>query len=156
MDAFSLIKTLHILGAAVLFGTGAGIAFFMLRSRFSADPRVRHAVARDVVLADFIFTAPAVVLQPVTGVALIRMAGHDPMEFWLVVSYGLFVLTGLCWLPVVWIQVRLRVMSVEAIQAGGRTPAGYRRLFNFWVMLGFPAFFSVIAIFWLMVGKPVW
>ncbi len=156
MDAYSLIKTVHILGAAVLFGTGAGIAFFMLRGWLSKDTRVHAEVASGVVLADFAFTLPAVILQPLTGYLLIAGAGFDPLELWLVVSYGLYVLTGVCWLPVVWIQMRMKQMAVDAVLSGEALPGRYNRLFAVWCALGVPAFASVVAIFWLMVAKPQW
>lgn len=156
MDAFALVKTLHILSAIILFGTGLGTAFFMYRSRYSARLNVKLDIAQTVVLADCWFTAPAVVLQPVTGIALVVMANHDPFELWLVATYGLYVLAGLCWLPVVWIQIQLRKMLQSSIKSGDALPCRYHNLFRVWFWLGWPAFLGLIVVTYLMVGKPTW
>lgn len=156
MDPYSLIKTVHILSATVLFGTGAGTAFFMFRSRYTPDLRSKYNTARTTVLADYIFTAPAVVLQPVSGAILIAMADFDAMELWLAVSYGLFVLAGLCWLPVVWIQIRLKRLLLASLETGAELPGEYYRLFRIWIVLGWPAFTALVVVFYLMVAKPTW
>lgn len=155
MDLYTAIKTLHILTSTILFGTGIGIAFFMFCSRFARDAGGRYFAARFTVLADCIFTAPAVVLQPLTGLWLVFEAGYDPMALWLKWTYALYLLAGACWLPVVWIQVQLRRMAGEAATSGGALPDRYHRLFRAWFCLGWPAFLSLIAIFTLMVAKPV-
>src|SRR5271156_2085638 len=98
---YPLIKWLHIVSSTVLFGTGAGIAFFFVRAQRTGNSKLIAAVGRDVVLADFAFTATAVIVQPVTGVALALMAGYRLSTPWLVVSMVLYGLIGCCWLPVV-------------------------------------------------------
>lgn len=154
IDAYLLLKMVHILSAAVLFGTGAGIAFFMVRARRTRDPSVAAAVGRMVVLADFLFTATAVVVQPVSGLALIRLQGYRLDEPWLLASYALFLLVGACWLPVVWIQQRLTRLAAGAASAGQPLPADYDRLYRIWFVLGWPAFGGVIAIYALMLSRP--
>ncbi len=155
MEIYWALKLAHILGAAVLFGTGLGIAFFM----FLADRRGNVAgiatTARTVVVADFLFTAPAVVLQPITGFALAHVQGLNPFsEQWLVVSLVLYVLVGLCWLPVVALQIRMRDVAIAAADEGVELPADYHRQMRRWFILGWPAFLGVIAIFWLMIVRP--
>lgn len=150
---FSL-KYVHLIGAAVLLGTGAGIAFFMLRAHLSRDIAVIAGVARIVVAADFVFTATAVVLQPVTGALLASFLGYPLLQGWIGVSLLLYVLTGVCWLPVVYIQIRMRDLAVTALASGTPLPAAYHRLFWTWFALGFPAFGAVLGIFWLMMAKP--
>lgn len=152
---FLIVKMVHILSGAVLFGTGAGIAFFMLRAHASRDAATVAAVARIVVLADFVFTATAVVVQPVSGLILISLQGYSLTEPWLVAAYGLYVLTGLCWLPVVAIQLRLKRLAETAAQNGTELPADYHRLYRLWFLLGWPAFAAVLGIYWLMVAKPM-
>jgi len=152
--AYLVLKYLHVVGATVLLGTGAGIAFFMLRAHQSGDARTITAVARIVVLADFLFTATAVVAQPITGVLLAREAGYSLNEGWIVASVALYVLTGLFWLPVVWMQMRMRALAEEAAKTDGVLPAAYHRLFRAWFISGFPAFAAVLAIFWLMIARP--
>src|ERR1700678_4157776 len=120
---YPAIKWLHVISSTVLFGTGAGIAFFFLRAQRSGDPRIIAAVGRDVVLADMVFTATAVVLQPVTGIALALMAGFSLSSPWLVWSMVLYVLVGCCWLPVVWLQTRMRDLSIVAAANGSALPA---------------------------------
>jgi uncharacterized membrane protein len=151
---YELIKLIHILSGAVLFGTGAGIAFFMLRADATRDARTVAAVARIVVLADFVFTATAVVVQPVSGLMLILIQGYSLTEPWLMAAYGLYILTGVCWLPVVAIQVRLKALAEQAAMADGALPVAYDRLYRWWFVLGWPAFAAVLGIYWLMVAKP--
>lgn len=149
-----ILRLAHVLGATILFGTGAGIAFFMVMARRSRNPEIIAHVAGIVVIADTVFTATAVVLQPITGYGLARMLGWPMTEGWLVLSLVLYVVTGLFWLPVVWIQIRLRDMARRAARDGTPLPAAFDRLYAIWFFCGFPAFFSVVAIFWLMLNKP--
>ena len=153
-DFYSWLKLVHILSATVLFGTGLGTAFQMWMAERTGDVRAIAVVARNVVIADYLFTTPAVVIQPVTGIALIWIAGYEPFSSWLVAVYLLYVLTGACWTPVVKIQVRLRDMARECVRSGQPLPPDYRRLMRRWTALGIPAFSAVIVIFWLMVTKP--
>ena len=153
-DLILALKLVHVLGAAVLFGTGLGIAFFMLMAHRTHDPAAIAATARVVVIADAIFTASAVVVQPVTGVALAWMLGYSPLDSWLIVAIALYVLVGLCWLPVVWIQIQLRDIAAYAAARGAALPAGYFSLYRVWFALGWPAFLGVIAIFAVMIWKP--
>ena len=151
---FFILKMIHILSGAVLFGTGAGIAFFMLRAHRTNDPATVAAVGRIVVLADFVFTATAVVVQPATGVVMILMQGWPPFAPWLVGAYVLYALIGVCWLPVVWMQLRMTRLAEAAVEAGTALPAAYHRLFRWWFALGWPAFAGVLAVYWLMIAKP--
>lgn len=153
-DIADLLRWLHVIGAALLLGTGAGIAFFMLMANRTGDARLIAHVAGTVVVADFLFTATAVVLQPVTGVWLALRLGWPLSEGWIVVSLVLYVLTGLFWLPVVWIQLRLRDLAAAAAEAGAPLPARYHRLYGIWLACGFPAFFAVLGILWLMLTRP--
>lgn len=154
MDLYALLKIAHVVGATVLLGTGAGIAFFMLMAHRTRDPALIAHTARIVVLADTLFTASAVILQPITGAALAHLAGYPLLSGWIGLSLVLYVVTGLCWLPVVWIQIRLRDLALQAAATGEPLPERYFRLFKLWFVLGFPAFAAVLGIVWLMVVKP--
>jgi uncharacterized membrane protein len=148
------VKYLHLIGAAVLLGTGVGIAFFQLMAHRGGNVDAIVAVARIVVIADFLFTATAVVLQPVTGVALATLDGYPLGEGWIVVSIALYLLAGVFWLPVVWMQIRMRDLAAVAARAAQPLPRQYHRLFRIWFAFGFPAFAAVLAIFWLMMTRP--
>lgn len=152
--AYLVLKYLHLIGAAVLLGTGAGIAFFMLMAHRTGDAAVIAGVARIVVAADFLFTATAVIAQPATGVALAHAAGYPLGESWIVLSALLYVLIGVLWLPVVRMQIEMRRLAAEATDAGTPLPVRYHRLFTVWFAFGFPAFAAVLAIFALMVARP--
>jgi len=151
---YFLLKYLHLIGAAVLLGTGAGIAFFMLMAHLRGNPAVIAGVARIVVIADFLFTATAVVLQPITGVLLAWQAGYSLTDGWIVLSIALYIFVGLFWLPVVWMQMKMRELAEAAVAAGQPLPQRYHRLFWTWFAFGFPAFGAVMAIFWLMMTRP--
>jgi uncharacterized membrane protein len=154
VSLYLALKTLHVLGATVLFGTGAGIAFFMLMAHRTADAKLIAHTAGVVVIADLVFTATAVVLQPISGAALAMIAGYPMFGGWVGASLALYVLAGVCWLPVVWIQLRLRNLAREAAASGTPLPPAYHRLWRVWFALGFPAFAAVAAIIWLMTAKP--
>jgi uncharacterized membrane protein len=149
-----LLLLAHVIGATVLFGTGAGIAFFMVMVNRTRDPKLIAHVAGTVVIADTIFTATAAIFQPVTGYALAKLIGWPLEEGWIALSLVLYVFTGLFWLPVVWIQIRLRDLARRAADTGAALPPAYDRLYRIWFACGFPAFFAVAAILWLMLTKP--
>ncbi len=154
MTTYFTLKFLHLIGAAVLFGTGAGIAFFMVMAHWSAVPALIAGVARIVVIADYVFTATAVVVQPITGVLLVREVGHTFADAWVAGSVVLYLLAGAFWLPVVFMQKRMRDLARAAVAAGKPLPHAYHVLFRRWFAFGFPAFAAVLAIFWLMIAKP--
>jgi uncharacterized membrane protein len=145
---------LHILSASVIFGTGVGIAFFMVRARRTGDAATVAAVSKMVVTANLVFTAIAFVVQPITGIGILVVNRWDPYQPWLLIAYGLYILTLLCWAPALWLQVRMRDLAIEAAKAGQTLPDAYDRLYRRWLILGWPAFAIVIAIFGLMVAQP--
>lgn len=149
MEVYLAIKLLHILSATLLFGTGIGTAFFMFSAYRSGDLHAWSRTAEAVVRADWYFTTPAVAVQLLTGLWLTARLGIPFDSVWFVTVIGLFVLVGACWLPVVWIQIRLR----NLLHAGAGFD-GCRPLMRVWFALGVPAFLSVIVILGLMVYKP--
>lgn len=154
MTLYFILKFLHVIGATVLLGTGAGIAFFMLVAHLGGNVPAIAAVARIVVLADFVFTATAVVVQPITGVWLAYEVGYSLKDGWIVLSIALYIVTGVFWLPVVWMQMQMRNLASGALKAGAALPPRYHRLFWTWFAFGFPAFASVLGILWLMIARP--
>jgi uncharacterized membrane protein len=153
---YFFVKTLHVLSATVLFGTGAGIAFFMLKGHQSNVPAARRFAAAATVRADFLFTLPAVIVQPLSGAPLVWKGGFDWRDRWLVVTYALYLVAGACWLPVVAIQMRMKAMLDAAAVTGNLDDAMLARLFVWWFALGWPAFGGLIVVFYLMVAKPSW
>jgi uncharacterized membrane protein len=154
MTYAAVLLWLHVIGATVLLGTGAGIAFFMLMAHRTNDARIIAHVAGTVVIADLIFTASAVVLQPFTGALLALEIGWPMSSGWILASLVLYVVTGLFWLPVVVIQLRMRDLARLAAKENSPLPADYYRLFRIWFVCGFPAFAAVLGILWLMLTKP--
>jgi uncharacterized membrane protein len=153
--SYLLLKYIHILSSTLLLGTGLGTAFHGFLAFRTKDPRVVAAVGRSVVLADWLFTAPAVVVQPLTGVAMALQASVPLTSGWLALSIAFYVLIGMCWLPVVWLQIQLRRMAEDCFKSGGKPlPPLYFRYLRLWFILGWPAFMAVLAIFYLMVFKP--
>jgi len=148
MSLYLWIKLAHILGATVLFGTGLGTAFFMLKAYLSQDDQAMKITTRIVVMADWIFTAPAVVIQLATGLWLTSKMNIAFDSFWFVAVISLYAFVGLCWVPVVWIQIRIRNKIAD-----GSNRDDYKNLMRAWVALGVPAFSAVIVIFYLMVSK---
>jgi uncharacterized membrane protein len=151
---YFVLKFLHLIGATVLLGTGAGIAFFMLLGHLSGNAVLIAGIARIVVIADFLFTATAVVLQPITGLLLAHEVGYSLRDAWIAGSIILYLLTGAFWLPVVRMQIRLRDLAIEAARSGTPLAAAYHRLFWWWFAFGIPALSAVVAIYWLMIVRP--
>lgn len=155
MDWVLLLRWAHVIGACVLLGTGAGIAFFMLMAHRTKEPALIAHTARIVVIADWLFTASAVLIQPISGALLAHAIGWPLSEGWIVLSLALYIITGGFWLPVLWMQHHLRDLAAEAARTGSPLPDAYHRTFRLWFACGFPAFFAVLAIIWLMLARPL-
>jgi uncharacterized membrane protein len=151
---YLVLKWLHILSSMLLFGTGVGSAFYMLFSSLSRNVHAIALIARLVVIADWCFTAPAVIFQPISGIYLARLVGYPLYEGWLLQSMVLYALAIACWLPVVLIQVRMRDAAVAALASGAALPNGYWRYLALWSLLGTVAFLALMAVIYLMVIKP--
>jgi len=151
---YLLMKWLHILSSTLLFGTGLGSAFYMYFTSRTRDPRVIAVVVRQVVIADWVFTTPTVILQPLTGFYLVHLAGFPLATPWILWSVGLYLLAGAAWLPVVWMQIGMRNMAATAAASGADLSPEYWRLLRVWVGLGIVAFAALVAVFYLMVAKP--
>ncbi|HEY8607549.1 MAG TPA: DUF2269 domain-containing protein [Noviherbaspirillum sp.] len=154
MSAYLLLKTLHILSSVVLVGTGFGSAFYLFCANRSRSVAAQAVVVRYVVLADWMFTTPAGFIQPITGFALMAMAGFSWNTPWILWSLLLYVLAGACWLPVLWLQLQMRKLAEQAVRTGAALPAAYWRYAKWWEALGYPAFAAMVVIYFLMVTKP--
>lgn len=152
---YLMVKWLHILSSTVLFGTGIGSAFYLLCASVSRDLRAITFTSRYVVLADWLFTTPTVILQPLTGFYLLHLSHIPVTTAWVLWSVALYMMAIICWLPVVWLQIQMRNLSHHAIAENTVIPDKYWRYFRLWMGLGFPALFAFVAIFYLMVAKPV-
>jgi uncharacterized membrane protein len=151
---YLVVKWLHVLSSTILFGTGIGSAYYMLVATLSRDPRSAYLVVRHVVIADWIFTTPAIVFQPLSGYYLAHLAQIPFASRWIEWSLILYLVATACWLPVVWLQLRMRDLAREAAQQGVALAPLYWRYFRIWVVLGVPALFALVAAFYLMVAKP--
>jgi len=149
-----LVKIVHVLSAIVLLGVGLGTAFHMWLAHLTGDARVIAAAGRSTVVADFVFTTPAVIVQPLSGAALIWLEGFDPWDSWLVVAYVLYAVAGACWIPVVRLQMQARDLAARAAAAGTPLPAEYHGCMRLWFGLGWPAFAAVVLLVAVMVAKP--
>jgi uncharacterized membrane protein len=154
VNAYLGLKVIHIVSSTVLFGTGLGTAFFKWAVDRSNNVPAIRVVSEKVVLADWIFTTPAIVVQAVTGIALARLLGYPLSHGWVLYALILYCLAGICWLPVVGLQIQMRDLVRAAERSGAPLSDRYRTLARLWFWLGVPAFASVIAVFWLMVNRP--
>lgn len=154
MNTYLLLKTLHILSSVLLVGTGFGSAFYLFFINRSKNVNAIAEVSRLVVIADWCFTTPAVIIQPISGIALAMMAGSTLDTPWILLSLLLYILAGACWLPVVWLQIKMRNMAVSAATIQQALPSLYWRYARYWEYLGYPAFLAMLGVFYLMVNKP--
>lgn len=148
------LKTIHILSAILVLGTGLGIAFFMWTAHRTADARIIAAVGRNVVIADAIFTAPGVLGLLVTGLLMSDNLGLSFWRGWVGLALALFVLIGVCWLPVLWLQKLAWRLATRAAETNTPLPPAYFRVMRWWFWLGWPAFAAILAVVALMVLKP--
>ncbi|BEV17701.1 DUF2269 domain-containing protein [Herbaspirillum sp. DW155] len=148
-------KWLHIMSATFMFGTGFGTAFYMFFTNRSRNVQAIAVVTRWVARADWCFTTPAVIIQPLSGFWMMHLAGYPITSPWLLWSLALYALAGICWLPVVWLQLRMRDMAQTAAAAGTDLPERFWRFERIWTVLGFPAFGGLVIVYWLMVHKPM-
>ncbi len=149
------LKYIHIISSTILFGTGIGTASIMLYAHFSKNIITIAAVSRYVVIADWIFTATSGIMQPITGIAMVVLAGYSFKTLWVAGSIIGYIISGACWLPVVYLQLKMRDVAAEALAKNSKLPLIYYRYFKIWFILGWPAFLSLMVVFYLMTFKPV-
>ncbi len=154
MDSYFLLKLIHIICAVVLAGTGVGIAFFLFMANRSNNVQAIAVTTRHVVLADWIFTAPAIIVQLISGILLMLELDYSFSSSWFLTVLALFVIVGICWLPVVYIQYLLRTMAEQAV-ATGALSSKFKKLMRLWTTLGIAALITILVIFWLMIFKPL-
>jgi uncharacterized membrane protein len=150
---YIIVKWIHILSSTLLFGTGIGSAFYMLFTSLTKDTRAIAIVVRNVVRADWLFTTPTIIIQPLTGFYLVHLAGFPLSSQWIVWSVILYLIAGLCWLPVVWLQIQMKKMAQLAVVNNTVLPERYWQYLKIWVGLGIPAFAALVIVFYLMVAK---
>lgn len=151
---YLLLKWIHIISSTILFGTGIGSAFYMFMANRRKDIAGIYFATRHVVIADWIFTTPSVIVQLITGIALVHVVGYELFEGWVLWALILYFFAGACWLPVVWMQIKMRDMAKEALDKGTELPTCYWKMDRWWITFGLLAFPAIIVVFWLMVYKP--
>lgn len=151
---YLLIKALHILSSTLLFGTGLGSAFYKWMADRGGDLHTIAKTNRTVVTADWVFTTPTVIIQPLTGLWLLHIMGISMSEPWVIITLVLYVIAGGCWLPVVWLQIRMRDLATEALKQKRSLDNRYHQYAQMWFWLGIPAFTAMVIIYFLMVFKP--
>lgn len=148
------LKFIHILSSTILFGTGIGTASTMLYAHKKRDKKVIAATAQYVVFADWIFTGTSGFLQPLTGFWLVHLAGYSLTSLWVLGSIVGYLIAAFCWFPVVYLQIKMCDFAQDAVKNNSELPDIYFRYFKYWFCLGWPAFISLVIVFYLMTSKP--
>lgn len=154
MDVYLLVKWVHVVSSTILFGFGAGTAWYFWNAHLTRDPQAIARVGRMVVKADWIFTGTSGIVQPISGVWLAHLVGYSLTEPWLLLTYALYVLAFICWVPVVWLQIKAQRLAQVAAETGQSLGTDYSRTVWLWFALGWPAFLGLMGVFWLMIAKP--
>ena len=149
------LKLIHILSSVLMVGTGFGSAFYMFMANRSNNLQAQLIVSRLVVKADWWLTTPTVIIQPVSGIAMLYLAGWPMDATWLLWTYALYAMAAACWLPVVWLQIQMRNIAADANENLTALPSLFWRYARYWEMLGYPAFVAMLVIYWLMINKPM-
>ena len=152
---YLLLKYIHILSSTILFGTGIGTASVMLYGHLTKQPTIIAAINRYVVIADWIFTASSAIVQPITGFWMVYLAGYAWSTLWIGGSIIGYIIAACCWFPVVYLQIQLRDLAIVAARGQTSLPDRYYQLFRYWFYLGWPAFISLIIVFYFMTFKPI-
>ena len=152
---FLIIKWIHILSSTLLFGTGLGSAFYKYMADKSHNVQTIAHTNKYVVLADWLFTTPTIIVQPITGIMMVFIAGYSITDSWLLLSIALYIIAGACWLPVVILQIKMRDLSNTAAVTQSAIPPLYWKYAAVWFWLGVPAFISMVTVFFLMTNKPI-
>ncbi len=155
MNLYLFLKTIHILSATALFGIGAGSAYYMLRSHLNGNIQSIVITTKHVIAADWIFTTTSIIVQPITGIWMVMLIGWPLTQLWIMWSLILYILAGLCWLPVVWLQYQIHNLAKQAMEHNESLPSLYYRYMKIWFWLGWPAFISLLTVFCLMIFKPI-
>jgi uncharacterized membrane protein len=151
---YILLKWIHIISSTVLFGTGIGSAFYMFMANHHKDTSNIYFVTRNVVVADWLFTTPAIIIQLLTGIGLVHVVNYSFTDKWILWGLVLYLFAGACWIPVVWMQIKMRDMAKESLATGVPLPERYWQMDRWWIILGSLAFPAIVVVFWLMVAKP--
>jgi len=151
---YLLLKWIHILSSTILFGTGIGSAFYMFMANRRKDTASIYFATRHVVIADWLFTTPAIIIQLITGLLLLHVTGFSFSDKWVLWGLVLYCFAGGCWLPVVWMQIKMRDLAKNALESGKDLPAIFWKMEKWWIILGSLAFPAIIVVFYLMVVKP--
>jgi uncharacterized membrane protein len=152
---YAWIKIIHVISAAVLFGTGMGTAFYMFYVNRQKDIRLIAMATKQVVFVDWVFTGTSGVIQFFSGMWLIYLKGYSPTALWLMGAMIGYVIASACWVPVVYLQIRCRDLAFEALKNNTSLNEKYDRYYKIWWILGIPAFLSLMVVFYLMANRPV-
>jgi uncharacterized membrane protein len=154
MEFYLIVKWAHILSSTILFGFGAGTAWYFWNAHLTGDPAIIARVGKMVIKADWLFTGTSGIVQPASGIYLAHLVGYSLLEPWLLLTFALYVLAFSCWAPVVWLQIKAQRLAQTALDSGEPLGADYRRTMSIWFVLGWPAFLGLLGVYWLMVAKP--
>ncbi|WP_456446857.1 DUF2269 family protein [Thiolapillus sp.] len=152
--SYLVLKYLHLLSLVLLFGTGLGSAWYKFMADRRGDLAGLVCVNSLVVRADWLFTLPTVILQPITGLGMAHVLGLPLHSPWIIISLLLYTVAALCWLPVIWLQIRMRDLSWQSLATAQPLPERYHLYARYWFWLGVPAFGCMLLILFLMIFKP--
>lgn len=154
MTLYEKLKIIHIITASILFGTGLATAIYMLYANILKNIPIIALATRRVVKADWLFTGISGVLQPLTGISMLYLKGYKLTNTWAIAVFTCYSIAAVCWFIVVYLQIRCRDLAIAAVESNTNLPKKYKPYFVAWVILGFPAFLSLIIIFYLMANNP--
>ncbi len=148
-----MIRLLHVISSALMFGVGVGAFWFMLTTVRSGDLAAIAVTTRNAVRAEWFIAAPVALLQPLTGYLLMVQLDYSLRSIWFLAVATLYIVAGMCWVYLIKTELKLRSLAA-AHRGEGALPASFRPLFRRWTRLAVGSFGGVLVIFWLMVFRP--
>lgn len=142
---------IHVVSAVIFIGNIVTVAFWKLKAEFSRDPAHIHRTAKNIMVADYIFTIPSNIGLLISGFLLAFQSSYPLTEInWLTLSLTLFIVTGILWVVCL---LPLQRKMIHYSQ-GNWDEANYKKVSRTWDALGTLATLIPLFILYLMVMKP--
>ncbi len=150
-----LLLVLHVMGGIFFLGNIITAAFWKLRADAGGDLHQIWRTATNVLIADYVFTLPGIVLLLTTGHMMVANSGYELFSLsWLGISYFLFCLSGLIWLLILLPTQNQMIKHAKNSLDQGKLTNEYKKSSKIWNVFGSLSTILPIIVIVLMLVKP--